>query len=173
MEKNENLDNKNEKNNEINILKSTDFDFPLADKNNLLHNSLSSEENINEIEEENELESKDEKESDINLTKQLEEQCDMSIYVNHLELDEKNDEDLLNLTKEEIINYKNYQILKLKAYIASLEKEKEDLINNYNITSETLLEKIKQLEFQKTGTRPETPYIINSIIHKNKNNFKE
>ena len=97
----------------------------------------------------------------------------MSIYVNHLELDEKNDEDLLNLTKEEIINYKNYQILKLKAYIASLEKEKEDLINNYNITSETLLEKIKQLEYQKTGSRPETPSIISSIIHKNKNIFKE
>ena len=171
--KNENFDNKEEKNNEINIFKSTEFDFPLTNKNNLLNNSLSDEENINEIEDENELESKDEKESDINLTKQLEEQCDMSIYVNHLELDEKNDEDLLNLTKEEIINYKNYQILKLKAYIASLEKEKEDLINNYNITSETLLEKIKQLEYQKTGARPETPSIINSIIHKNKNNFKE
>ena len=151
--KNENFDNKEEKNNEINIFKSTEFDFPLTNKNNLLNNSLNDEENINEIEDENELESKDEKESDINLTKQLEEQCDMSIYVNHLELDEKNDEDLLNLTKEEIINYKNYQILKLKAYIASLEKEKEDLINNYNITSETLLEKIKQLEYQKTGAR--------------------
>ena len=171
--KNENFDNKEEKNNEINIFKSTEFDFPLTNKNNLLNNSLSDEENINEIEDENELESKDEKESDINLTKQLEEQCDMSIYVNHLELDEKNDEDLLNLTKEEIINYKNYQILKLKAYIASLEKEKEDLINNYNITSETLLEKIKQLEYQKTGSRPETPSIISSIIHKNKNIFKE
>ena len=174
MEKKENFDDFNEeKFKEINIFKSSDIDFPLIDKKNLLNNSLSSEENINENIDENNFESKDEKESDINLTKQLEEKCDMSIYVNHLELDDKNDEDLLNLTKEEIIQFKNYQILKLKTYIASLEKEKEDLINNYNITSETLLEKIKQLEFQKKGYRPETPSIIKDITHKNKNNFKE
>ena len=159
------------------IFKSTDFDFP---KNNLkeeednlnsnLNNSLSDD--MNNIDNDN---IEDEKENDDKLTKELNEQCDLSIYVNHLELDEKSDEDLLNLTKEEIIEYKNYQILKMKTYIASLEKEKEDLIKNYSMTSDTLLDKIKDLEYQKTGFRPETPKIIfkkNNNSELNKNNFK-
>ena len=156
------------------IFKSTDFDFP---KNNLkeeednlnsnLNNSLSDD--MNNLDNDN---IEDEKENDDKLTKELNDQCDLSIYVNHLELDEKSDEDLLNLTKEEIIEYKNYQILKMKTYIASLEKEKEDLIKNYSMTSDTLLDKIKDLEYQKTGLRPETPKIIfkknnNSEIQKN------
>ena len=161
----------------IDIFKSTDFDFP---KNNLkeeednlnsnLNNSLSDD--MNNLDNDN---IEDEKENDDKLTKELNEQCDLSIYVNHLELDEKSDEDLLNLTKEEIIEYKNYQILKMKTYIASLEKEKEDLIKNYSMTSDTLLDKIKDLEYQKTGFRPETPKIIfkkNNNSELNKNNFK-
>ena len=156
----------------IDIFKSTDFDFP---KNNIkdeeilnsnLNDSLSDD--INNIDNDN---LNDEKENDEKLTKELNEQCDLNIYVNHLELEEKSDEDLLNMSKEEIIQYKNYQILKMKAYIASLEKEKQDLIKNYSITSDTLLDKIKDLEYQKTGFRPETPKIIfrknNNEIQKN------
>ena len=156
----------------IDIFKSTDFDFP---KNNIkdeeilnsnLNDSLSDD--INNIDNDN---LNDEKENDEKLTKELNEQCDLNIYVNHLELEEKSDEDLLNMSKEEIIQYKNYQILKMKAYIASLEKEKQDLIKNYSLTSDTLLDKIKDLEYQKTGFRPETPKIIfrknNNEIQKN------
>ena len=83
------------------IFKSTDFDFP---KNNLkeeednlnsnLNNSLSDD--MNNLDNDN---IEDEKENDDKLTKELNDQCDLSIYVNHLELDEKSDEDLLNLTK--------------------------------------------------------------------------
>lgn len=104
-----------------------------------------------------------EEEYDKKLVQELNEQSSLNIYVNHLELNEKSDEDLLNLSKEEIIEFKNYEILKLKAYIESLEKEKEDLINNYKNTSNVLLERIKELEFKQNGFRPETPMISHNI----------
>ena len=49
-------------------------------------------------------------------------------------------------TKEEIVKYKNEQIDKLKAYISSLEQEKDDLIDNFKDTTSLLLEKIKDFE---------------------------
>jgi hypothetical protein len=67
------------------------------------------------------------------------------------------------MEKQEIIDFKNYQIQKLKAYIASLEKEKEDLIENYRNTTNTLLDRIKDLESKSYGERPETAYILNNI----------
>ncbi len=86
------------------------------------------------------------------------------IYVDKLEIKEIPDKELLLLDKQEIIDHKNYQIQKLKAYIVSLEKEKEDLINNYKETTNFLLEKIKQDEFNEIGIRPQTAQIVDNIM---------
>jgi hypothetical protein len=97
------------------------------------------------------------------LEKDIEANCELSVYVNTLEIEEKSDSELLKLEKEDIIDFKNYQIQKLKAYIFSLEKEKEDLIENFKSTTNVLLEKIKENEFAHTGMRPETPFIAKKL----------
>ena len=82
------------------------------------------------------------------LVKDIESSCNFSVYVDKLEIkDEFTDEELISQkTKEEIVKYKNEQIDKLKAYISSLEQEKEDLIDNFKDTTSLLLEKIKDFE---------------------------
>lgn len=156
------MESNNNDNNIINVIYS-DNDDGEGEGDNKSMNYSKEEENCLEIE------------CDLALEKELKEQCDLSIYINKLELDNRPDSDLYHLSKEEIIEYKNYQILKLKAYIASLEKEKEDLINEYKVTSEKLLERIKDLEFKNLGFRPETPMIAHNINDKKKgvtsNNF--
>ena len=83
------------------------------------------------------------------LEKEIESNCTFNKYVDKLKLrDDFTDEELLTKKGEEIISYKNEQITKLKAYIASLEQEKEDLINNFKNTTNALLDKIKNLEIQ-------------------------
>lgn len=100
------------------------------------------------------------------LEKEIEKNCEFNVYVDKLEIEEKSEDQLQNLEKHEIINFKNYQIQKLKAYIYSLEKEKEDLIENFKNTTNVLLEKIKELEFDQTGIRPQTPFIANKLNKK-------
>ena len=96
------------------------------------------------------------------LEKDLEKES--NIYINNFQLnEEKTDDELLLMSKEEIITYKNIKISQLKSYINSLEKEKEDLINNFKITTDTLLEKIKQIEYNNQGIRPQTACIIKDI----------
>jgi len=101
------------------------------------------------------------------LEKDIESSCNFSVYVNKLELNEDlTDEQLLSKSKEEIIKYKNDNILKLKAYIASLEQEKEDLIDNFKETTSLLLEKLKDYETQKNNNN-------NNNNNKNNNNLNE
>ena len=107
--------------------------------------------------------------------KQLEEDLEKesNIYINNFEIkSEKSDEELMKMSKEEIITYKNIQISQLKSYINSLEKEKEDLINNFKITTDTLLEKIKQIEYNNMGIRPQTAHIIKDIKENKKRSAK-
>lgn len=93
-----------------------------------------------------------------------------TIYVDKLDLmEDKTDEELMQLSKEEIIQYDKIRINQLKAYISSLEKEKEELISEFKITTDALLEKIKENEFSSKGIRPQTPMIVNSITNNNKN----
>lgn len=110
------------------------------------------------------------------LEKEIEEHCDFNAYVDKLELEEKTDGDLVLLTKEEIIQFKNNQIAKLKAYVVSLEREKEDLIESYKETTNQLLERLKDIEFQNKGIRPETPMIARNLNKKkggvNQNDFE-
>lgn len=97
------------------------------------------------------------------LEKDIEKNCDLNVYVNKLELVEKSDEELLQMEKHEIIDFKNYQIQKLKAFIISLEKEKEDMIENFKTTTNVLIDKIKEMEFKESGFRPETPFIAKKL----------
>ena len=116
-----------------------------------------------------------ENEEEDDFAKKLEEDLEKesNIYINNFEFKyEKSDEELMKLSKEEIITYKNIQISQLKSYINSLEKEKEDLINNFKITTDTLIEKIKQIEFNCQGIRPQTAHIIKDINVNKKRNSK-
>ena len=111
------------------------------------------------------------------LEKEIESNCTFNKYIDKLELrNDFTDEELISQkTKEEIISYKNEQITKLKAYIASLEQEKEDLINNFKNTTNALLDKIKNLEIQFNNNnsinlnkpilieRPQTAIIIKDL----------
>ena len=117
-----------------------------------------------------------ENEEEDDFAKQLEEDLEKesNIYINNFELKiEKSDDELLKMTKEEIITYKNIQISQLRSYINSLEKEKDDLIKNFKITTDTLLEKIKQIEYKSQGIRPQTAHIIKDINENKKNKDKE
>jgi hypothetical protein len=81
------------------------------------------------------------------LEKDIESQC---VYVDKLEIVNEFTDEELRSTKsvDEVIEYKNAQIIKLKAYIASLEQEKQDLINNYKKTTDQLLDKVKEYEYK-------------------------
>ena len=113
------------------------------------------------------------------LEKEIESNCTFNKYVDKLKLrDDFTDEELLTKKGEEIILYKNEQITKLKAYIASLEQEKEDLINNFKNTTNALLDKIKNLEIQinkfnnnknKKIERPQTAMIAKDLQDKENN----
>ena len=114
-------------------------------------------------------------EDEDDFAKQLEKDLEneSNIYTNKNEFNpEKSDEELMKMSKEEIITYKNIQISQLKSYIISLEKEKEALINNFKITTDSLIEKIKQIEFNNKGIRPQTACIIKDINYNQKRNYK-
>ena len=112
-----------------------------------------------------------ENEEEDDFAKELEKDLEneSNIYINNFQLnEEKSDDELLLMSKEEIITYKNIKISQLKSYINSLEKEKEDLINNFKITTDTFIEKIKQIEYNSQGIRPQTACIIKDINTNNK-----
>ena len=104
------------------------------------------------------------------LVKDIESSCNFNVYIDKLEIkDEYTDEELIaKKTKEEIVQYKNEQIDKLKAYITSLEQEKEDLIDNFKDTTSLLLEKIKDFESDPNYT-PKKDVIYNNKINNNNN----
>lgn len=100
------------------------------------------------------------------LEKEIESQCGM-VYKDKIDTsDDISDEELIKKSKEEIIEYKNSKMRELKAYIASLEQEKDDLIDNFKDTTNLLLEKIKDLESKTLGFRPETPMIAKNLRKK-------
>ena len=78
----------------------------------------------------------------------------------------------MSMSKENIIQYKNYQILKLKTVIKTLRQEKESLIDNYKQTTDNLLKHIKELEFRGTGERPMTAKIVNKIVSSSASDMK-
>lgn len=103
------------------------------------------------------------------LDKEIEDSCNFKEYIDKLEVEEINDDELMKKEKSEIVEVKNNQIKKYKAYIGSLEKEKQDLIDNFKETTSILLEKIKELEEKNYGERPQTAVIMDGIKNNNRN----
>ena len=112
------------------------------------------------------------------LVKDIESSCNFNVYIDKLEIkNDFTDEELISQkTKEEIVKYKNEQIDKLKAYITSLEQEKEDLIDNFKDTTSLLLEKIKDFEsdpyyqkYKEKNNEDNKEENKNKIIENNKN----
>lgn len=124
-------------------------------------------------------ESQNDLEYENHLVKDIESSCSFSVYVEKLDIkNDFTDEELIaKKTKEEIVKYKNEQIDQLKAYIASLEQEKEDLIENFRDTTSLLLEKIKDFEsdpyfHQKINNIDNNKKIGNTIDNNLDNNNK-
>ena len=102
--------------------------------------------------------------NEINLEEQLKREYEGGECIDNEKLKEDiSDNELLLMPKENIIQYKNYQILKLKTLIKTLRQEKESLMDNYKKTTDNFIKHIKELEFKRTGERPITAKIINKI----------
>jgi len=117
-------------------------------------------------------------EEDDDFAKSLEKDLEDStkLYINNITTNSpyKSDSELLLLSKEEIITYKNLIITSLNTKIQQLTKENEMLLTNYKQTTDALLSKLKD-NYSNNGIRPQTPSIIKNvfnnknIIHKNNN----
>ena len=117
--------------------------------------------NLNDNDEEN---AEDDLDKEINLEEQLKKEYEGKSFIDDKIKDDLSDTELLSMTKENIIQYKNYQILKLKTIIKTLRKEKETLLENYKKTTDNFLKHIKELEYRGRGERPMTAKIISNIM---------
>ena len=116
----------------------------------------------------------DDIDNEINLEEQLKKEYEGDFFKDNEKIKgEISDTELFSMSKENIIQYKNYQILKLKTVIKNLKQEKEALIQNYKQTTDNLLKHIKELEFKGTGERPVTAKIIHKISSNNQNDEKK
>lgn len=173
----------------ISIFKSTDFnDFPNENKqssNNKLiskinitnsknnealkiipeNNNINLEYDENISLNNNNILKDDDIDNEIDLEYQLKKEYENDSEENDNKINQEDisDNELLTMPKENIIQYKNYQILKLKTLVKNLRHEKESLIENYKKTTDNLLKHIKELEFKGTGERPMTAKIIHKI----------
>ena len=116
----------------------------------------------------------DDIDNEINLEEQLKKEYEGDYFKDNEKIKgEISDTELFSMQKENIIQYKNYQILKIKTVIKNLKQEKEALIQNYKQTTDNLLKHIKELEFKGTGERPVTAKIIHKISSNNQNDEKK
>ena len=115
--------------------------------------------------ENNDIKEYDDLDNEINLEEQLKKEYEGDDDKDNDKINEDiSDNELMSMPKENIIQYKNYQILKLKTVIKNLKQEKESLIDNYKQTTDNLLKHIKELEFRGTGERPMTAKIVTKIV---------
>ena len=163
-----------EENNNINnnkFLVKNKINVKINNKSNKIENNKIDERKNNEIieeeeniEEENLIKDFDDIDNEINLAEQLKQEYEGDYFKDKEKIKEDiSDTELFSMSKENIIQYKNYQILKLKTIIKNLKQEKEVLIQNYKQTTDNLLKHIKELEFKGTGERPVTAKIIHKI----------
>jgi len=64
---------------------------------------------------------------------------------------------------QDLIDRKDARIKELETKVAALEKEKEDIVDNFQTSTEVLLERIKDLETSALGARPQTANILARI----------
>lgn len=163
-------------NNKINSKIKLDIKIK-KDMNNYENNKIEEQKdnNIYEIEEDNDENNEnddnnkdDDLDNEINLEEQLKKEYEGGEFTDNEKINEDiSDNELISMTKENIIQYKNYQILKLKTIIKTLRQEKESLMENYKKTTDNLLQHIKELEYKGTGERPMTAKIIHKIVSSN------
>jgi len=167
-----------EENNNINnnkFLVKNKINVKINNKSNKIENNKIDERKNNEIieeedniDEENLIKDFDDIDNEINLAEQLKQEYEGDYFKDKEKIKEDiSDTELFSMSKENIIQYKNYQILKLKTIIKNLKQEKEVLIQNYKQTTDNLLKHIKELEFKGTGERPVTAKIIHKISSNN------
>lgn len=151
---------KKDENNKINEINE-------INDNNLY--DINEEENIyNEDDNINNIKENEDSDNEINLAEQLKQEYEGNYFKDNEKIKEElSDQELISMSKENIIQYKNYQILKLKTMIKNLKQEKEILTQSYKKTTDNLLNHIKELEFKGTGERPVTAKIIHKIVSKN------
>ena len=146
-------DNINNENNKIEEEENANYNLNELDEDKINYENENDDNNIKDYDSDNE----------INLEEQLKKEYD--VVIDNEKINEDiSDNELLSMSKENIIQYKNYQILKLKTIIKTLRQEKETLIENYKKTTDNLLKHIKELEFKGSGERPMTAKIINKIV---------
>ena len=172
---------KEKEDNNINIINNNKFliknkiNVKISNKNKIENNKIDERKNndneiIEEenIEEDNYIKDTDDIDNEINLAEQLKQEYEGDYFKDNEKIKEDiSDIELFSMSKENIIQYKNYQILKLKTIIKNLKQEKEVLIQNYRQTTDNLLKHIKELEFKGTGERPVTAKIIHKISNNN------
>ena len=152
-------------------------------KNKIEDNKIDERKNEESIEEDtdeeksnsnNSIKDLDDIDNEINLEEQLKKEYEGDYFKDNEKIKEDiSDTELISMSKENILQYKNYQILKLKTIIKNLKQEKEVLIQNYKQTTDNLLKHIKELEFKGTGERPVTAKIIHKISSNNQNDEKK
>lgn len=71
--------------------------------------------------------------------------------------------DTLPQEVQDLIKRKDERIRELEERMAALEKEKEDMAENFQSGSNVLLERIKELESSTLGARPQTANILERI----------
>ncbi len=143
-------------------------------ENNKIEEKKDNNNNIYDIAEDNDENNEDDNikdddlDNEINLEEQLKKEYEGGEFIDKEKMDEDiSDNELMSMPKENIIQYKNYQILKLKTIIKTLRQEKECLMDNYKKTTDNLLQHIKELEYKGTGERPMTAKIIHKIASSN------
>ena len=143
-------------------------------ENNKIEEKKVNNNNIYDIAEDNDENNEDDNikdddlDNEINLEEQLKKEYEGGEFIDKEKMDEDiSDNELMSMPKENIIQYKNYQILKLKTIIKTLRQEKESLMDNYKKTTDNLLQHIKELEYKGTGERPMTAKIIHKIASSN------
>ena len=64
---------------------------------------------------------------------------------------------------QELLNKKDARIRELEDKVKATEKERDDMIDNFQTSTEVLLERIKELESISLGARPQTANILQRI----------
>ena len=169
--------NNNKNTNSTKFFSKNKINIKINNKNKIENNKvdeIKNEEIEEDTDEENSIKELDDIDNEINLEEQLKKEYEGDYFKDNEKIKEDiSDTELFSMSKENIIQYKNYQILKLKTIIKNLKQEKDILIQNYKQTTDNLLKHIKELEFKGTGERPVTAKIIHKISSNNNNDIEK
>ena len=64
---------------------------------------------------------------------------------------------------QEMVEKRDVRIKELEKRVAELEKEKDEIVDNFQVSTEVLVERIKELESVSLGARPQTANILKRI----------